>query len=607
MRIIWLFVFLFPCIIYCQKHDNVWILGGASISDTLDGYQWGTMIADFDREPFAFRYDSLISLDMKNTGDSYADKNGKLVMYTNGQSVHGYDHKPIPRLDTISYSTYWENFNYPNYLPDGSNWISGFPIEKGAMMLPSFTENQHVLFHFKRTNLPNDNINGHRTTSLLMTEVKFDFENPRGKVIYKEKEILNGFFQGGYSACRHANGRDWWIIHNGEYNEAHYVFLYSPNGIELIHKFTDCNPINQRETLIQGNFSKNGKLYVTSETIGSNYDTMYLTIYNFSRETGTLNRKEFKKINPQVILYGCVEFSHSNQYLYISSGVKMFQYDITKTDILSTEKVIEEYDGSTFSYVSGSSGQQLRFSNMQLGPDGRIYCIPPGGVRSMHVIDYPDEQGVDATMIQNKYKLPCQIFNSIPSYPNYRLGPLDGSSCDTLGLDNHPLAKYRYEPDTIEYKRIRFTDLSYFRPETWSWDFGDGSPKIAQKSPYHTYTADGTYRVCLTVSNENSSNTFCRNITIGVSATDDNKPNPIDVNLFPNPVQDVLLVTIGEYIPAHAHIEFYSALGQQVHRQRVYYGHNNVDMTALPSGTYGWRIVDKGVVVKSGEVIKIEN
>jgi uncharacterized membrane protein len=117
--------------------------------------------------------------------------------------------------------------------------------------------------------------------------------------------------------------------------------------------------------------------------------------------------------------------------------------------------------------------------------------------------------------------------------PNYRLGPLDGSSCDTLGLDNHPIAKYRYEADTIDHQRIRFTDLSYFRPEVWSWDFGDGSPKISQRSPYHTYAQNGSYKVCLTVSNENSSNTSCRNITIGTSATDDDLSSVADVTLFP--------------------------------------------------------------------------
>jgi PKD repeat protein len=193
-----------------------------------------------------------------------------------------------------------------------------------------------------------------------------------------------------------------------------------------------------------------------------------------------------------------------------------------------------------------------------------------------------------------------------PTFPTTASALSMARPCDTLGIDNHPIAKYRYEPDTIDYRRIRFTDLSYFRPETWSWDYGDGSPRVTQKHNYHTFPADGTYRVCLTVSNENSSNTACRDITIGVSSTDDDhSSHPIDVHLFPNPVEDVLLITIGEYVPADAYVEFYSTLGQQTHRQRAYYGHNNIDLSSLPSGVYTWRIVDRGDEIKSGKITKM--
>jgi hypothetical protein len=597
-------LFFLPLSLFAQNHDNTWIMGGSSVNGIFDGFQWGTMIVEFDHDPFMVRYDSAITLD--RTSSIISDQDGKLLMYSNGQSVHNAFHRPVPMLDTISYSTYWENFNYPNYLPNGGNWISGFPIRKGVMMLPSFTPNEYIVFSIRRIDLPDDNVDAHRTTSLMSTEVRFDNATPQGKVIYKERLLSDGFFQGGFSACRHANGRDWWIVHNAEYNAALYVFLYTPDGINLINTFTDVTKVNERQTFVVGNFSRDGSLYVTAEQTGDLEKILHLTIYDFDRRTGTLNRKEYKTIFPQLILYGSVEFSHSGKYLYIANGQHVFQYDITKNEILPTEKIVATYDGSVFAYVEGGPATNLFFSSMTLGPDGRIYCIPPGGVRSMHVIDYPDEAGEAATVIQNKFKLPCQIFNSIPSFPNYRLGPLDGSACDTLGLDNHPIAKYRYEPDTMDYKRIRFTDLSYFRPETWSWDFGDGSPNVTkQNPPFHTFAQNGTYKVCLTVSNENSSNTSCRNITIGTSATDDDLSTIADVTLFPNPVQDNLLVTIGEYIPERGYIEIYNLSGQQIHKQRAYYGHNNVDMSAMVSGTYVLRITDGDVLIKEEKVVKM--
>ncbi|MDI9394115.1 MAG: PKD domain-containing protein, partial [Euryarchaeota archaeon] len=47
---------------------------------------------------------------------------------------------------------------------------------------------------------------------------------------------------------------------------------------------------------------------------------------------------------------------------------------------------------------------------------------------------------------------------------------------------------------------VKFTDTSTGTPASWEWDFGDGSTSTEQ-NPTHTYTAEGTYTVKLTVSN----------------------------------------------------------------------------------------------------------
>ena len=37
-------------------------------------------------------------------------------------------------------------------------------------------------------------------------------------------------------------------------------------------------------------------------------------------------------------------------------------------------------------------------------------------------------------------------------------------------------------------------------PLSYSWDFGDGSPRMSSISPTHTYTSTGNYTVLLTIS-----------------------------------------------------------------------------------------------------------
>jgi len=55
----------------------------------------------------------------------------------------------------------------------------------------------------------------------------------------------------------------------------------------------------------------------------------------------------------------------------------------------------------------------------------------------------------------------------------------------------------------------------YGLPITYSWDFGDGSPVSTAANPSHTYTANGTYTVTLTVSNGTQIGTATTQMVVG--------------------------------------------------------------------------------------------
>ncbi len=61
-----------------------------------------------------------------------------------------------------------------------------------------------------------------------------------------------------------------------------------------------------------------------------------------------------------------------------------------------------------------------------------------------------------------------------------------------------------------------FTDVSYTNPVYWFWNFGDGN-NSTQQNPFHQYANTGTYSVCLTIMNSNSTciDTICQTISIG--------------------------------------------------------------------------------------------
>jgi PKD repeat protein len=589
---------------FCQKEDSQWLMGAFHRPHFIypDGDTvFGPTKLDFTYDPVKVHYDYGRKFDMSSTNTSISDNHtGQLISYSNGQIIAGRDHIIIE--DTINYDQdikfscrEWE---YNAYTDPTTNdlEILGLLGKQNIMMLPhgdsivmmqsSFQycmifDNYRLIYHTLKQNALTNKLN----------------------LINKDKLVLQEPIDDNVLACRHANGRDWWIVVRSDVKAEMLVFLLDHRGINYHHSNKTGGAMFDRSRISASNFSADGNYF--GYYLSSNF-TAKIALSKFDRCTGQFSDFVHDSLPRNGFIACGIAFSPDSHYLYAGNSYEYFQYDLNSPDVVGSRQIVATYDGF-FSVLPGSGSEYPVTPDIFIpAPDGKIYTISTGTSNEyLSTIDYPNEKGVACTVRQHSVKLPTNVFRTLPNFPNYRLGPLDGSSCDTLGLDNNPIAKYRYEPDSIDYKRIRFTDLSYFRPESWSWDFGDGSPKISIKSPYHSFPKDGTYKVCLTVSNENSSNTSCRDITIGVSNTEDDQPNPIDVNIFPNPVQDVLLVTIGEYVPAQAYIELYSSLGQQVHRQRVYYGHNNVDMTALPAGVYAWRIVDRGVLVKSGEVVKM--
>ncbi len=292
MRYLIVFCFLQSSVLYGQKNDNIWITGYSSVNGVFEGYQWGTMIADFSDEPVKFRYDSRITMDMSGTDASICDNQGRLLMYTNGMYVHNGMHKVVPGLDTISYSTYWERFNAKNYLPDGSDWPDGFPIEQFAITLPDPGSKKYFIFHLLRKDLSIDNFNFHRNVGILTTLVSFE-NSDQGEVIYKDSLISSGFYNGGFNAVRHGNGRDWWVVIKDEYSATINIFLLDPVGIKLFKRYIDPDSLLNNHSYPVSYFSPRGDIYVTHEGEGLS-DTMYLSLYDFNRCTGTLQKKGSK-------------------------------------------------------------------------------------------------------------------------------------------------------------------------------------------------------------------------------------------------------------------------------------------------------------------------
>ena len=93
-------------------------------------------------------------------------------------------------------------------------------------------------------------------------------------------------------------------------------------------------------------------------------------------------------------------------------------------------------------------------------------------------------------------------------------------------------------------------------------------------------------------------------LTFGTVSTEDAINKEIDVNLYPNPVKDILNLTIYDYLPQNGIISIFDNKGQMILTQKVYNGWNNVDMSHLVPASYFYNITDEGKIIKSGKIIK---
>jgi len=74
-----------------------------------------------------------------------------------------------------------------------------------------------------------------------------------------------------------------------------------------------------------------------------------------------------------------------------------------------------------------------------LARDGRIYISTGNTTRYMHVINEPDLEGDACDVMQHGHHRATKTYNAIPYRPNYGLGPVLGSVCDSLALSTGAL------------------------------------------------------------------------------------------------------------------------------------------------------------------------
>ncbi|MBP6811985.1 MAG: hypothetical protein KA138_10725 [Saprospiraceae bacterium] len=394
-----------PYCCFAQKHDYNWMAGYDNFSSDL---LLGGLNIDFNTDPPTI-YPEKKKISFGFYAGVCSDSSGNLAFYTNGISIRDTTHNRMLNGDTINPGPIWLDWQH-EYYPNGPFCF--------ALPAPG-KHNQYFLFHMAAF-ISNE---GHGTSPFYYSIVDMDGNNGLGKVTDKNKLLLPPFKN--YIdpvAVKHGNGRDWWIITGEVQKPILHTFLLDPDGVH--GPFTTTMPFQFPGTEYQSinDISPDGNTYVRAA------GRLGLYIYDFDRCSGTLNNLKALPFANQNFLCFATVFAPDSKHLFLSSWEAVTEIDLSASDISNSLDTLAYFDGKASPQEPFVTG----FFIPNLGPDGKIYYATTNGTLSLHVIHNPGLPGVAADVEQHGVSLPKFNSGTMAQFPNYRLGELEGSPCDTL-------------------------------------------------------------------------------------------------------------------------------------------------------------------------------
>jgi hypothetical protein len=583
------FLCLYSNILFAQKHDAIIPMGYRAYAEP-----WEADRFDMNFSSGHIQLDTLKrKFEFSTTNTSICDSLGNLQFMANGCFVAD---------------------KFGNLMQNGdgiNNGITIFCSDDGArsfqagIILPLPNQPFHYLLIFKKTTVATVKY----STQIAWSEIDMSLNNGKGKVIKKNQIIeIDSSHVTQLTACKHANGRDWWLISPPkDFRETYTMLLLDPTGLHVHHTQNFGKQTTYQtglgKSLMQTLFSPNGEKYIRSSTFDST------RISDFDRCNGILSNEQLVSVPFDELTNGCgAGVSPNSRYLYLTNVFEIYQVDLRSQNSEQSKIRIDSMDG-----FKAELNTPMSFFSIISGADGKLYVIDGQGSFIFHTIHQPNEYGKaclfkqhDLSLPKTNILLPCNCwsyadmwYEGAPNFPFYRLGAIDGSACDTLGLDNHPLAGWHEDLIDTTAKKYRFADHSTYNPTSWFWDFGDGTTS-QDTSPWHIFPSNGIYHVCLTVCNALSCDTLCYDIVVDDIIKTENEPVFDKKSLvFPNPTQDLLFFKMPSGLE-NVQLRAFDLMGKIVFSGLV---ENSISVSDWPSGIYFLSFSENGRTFQTEKVV----
>ncbi|MEZ5046442.1 MAG: T9SS type A sorting domain-containing protein [Chitinophagaceae bacterium] len=371
-----------------------------------------------------------------------SDTNGNLKLTSDGFNIYRNDGSFVDEGDTLIPQYYYT-------IQDG--WSSGsqtsifLPMDsaKYYFITPTFSDVRYDDCH---------NNNGNCYFDLLLYNViDMNANGGLGKVTKRMVPLMENasLRKTQMMACRHGNGKDWWLLKNEGDNADVHTFLFTQDSVydKGVQTFAQPNwgPWDIRG---QSAFSADGAMFATTSHCSScglifiaDFDRCYGILSNpmtIQMPVGSQQMPNDSTLTER--LSTGLAFSPNGKFLYVMSHWNVYQYDL---------------QDNTWFHISGIDTTAQKFQGYEtayIASDNKIYIGNFAGLsKQMSSIDNPDVKGAGCNFCPRCLRLDSLGANAYvgtpPCMPNYGLG---ARTCWPLSISqyaNEPMSQLEVYPN----------------------------------------------------------------------------------------------------------------------------------------------------------------
>ena len=507
-----LFLIFFTLNTFSQKEANFWYFGENA------GLDFST------NPPTALTDGKINTLEGCST---FSDKEGNLLFYSDGITVYDKNH------EVMKYT-------------DGSlaNDLKGDPSSTQSGMIIPKPESTSIYYLFTVDDGPS-NVGNITEDGKGLNVYTIDLSNGIGEITEGPTDLSDGKFNDWEEKVAAVKGQDcstYWVV--SVVNNQFYSYFIDASGLQTTPVISSVTTSSQRRGYLK--LSPDGtKLAIANQSDDGQNSAI---LYDFNNQTGEVTNNETFVINGinDGEAYG-IEFSIDSKKLYISTvssfrgtlfrpavTYKLFQFDLTETNIPNSKAIIHQQIGGSAEYPEGGFRGAL-----QLGPDGKIYATIPeayfnGFAPFLDVIENPTANAADIIFKKNAIDLKGKFSTQgLPPFISSLLLPIEIKDEDTNNvINNQDLQFCEGQNKTIVPADVTGQNIKY----TWTFDNGTSTIEIPSSGPDYklilsniTENDKGVYALKITLEDDCGNNTeYNGTFTVDVfEAATATKPNDI--------------------------------------------------------------------------------